>query len=351
MTHKNKFILIVLFILIIIAIITSTIFFIHNREKINKNNHNETVITDTTPPIIVLDDVYVVKTGYNKNLVDVIMSADDVDANPKREIIGEYDLNTAGEYALTYKIEDASGNATTKEFTLKVRDNYTYSENDISFKDAINKYKNDNTKLGIDVSKWQGEIDWGKVAGEGVEFAVIRMGYQNGFDGEVLVDPYFEQNISGCLTNNIPVALYFSSYAKTTEEAKNQAIWICENLKNYNYVNLSIAFDWENWNSFNKLGISLTDINNIADNFMDECVNLGYKSILYSSKTYLEYVWQNSKNYPIWLANYVGQTTYQGSYKIWQFCQTGIIDGISGYVDINVMYDDISKDNNSKNKT
>lgn len=337
MSLKKKIILLIFFILVITTTIFS-ILIIKNNKKNSEQSEKQIEVTDTTPPLIVLDDTYAVKTGYDKNLVDVIMSVDDIDPNPKREIIGEYDVNTAGEYNLTYKIEDNAGNITTKDFTLKVRDNYTYKEDEIYFKDAVNNYKTDNTKLGIDVSKWQGEINWEEVAKEGVEFAIIRMSYQNGFDGEVLIDPCFEQNIEGCLKNNIPVAIYFSSYAKTAEEAKNHANWICKKLNEYNYANLNIAFDWENWSSFNKLGLSLIDINNIANTFMDECVNLGYKSMLYSSKTYLENVWQNSNNYPVWLANYVKHTSYNGSYNIWQFCQTGIINGISGHVDINVMY-------------
>ena len=336
---KKIMIPIFLIILIIIALVVCLLFFRNNQKQVMENTATQTETQDITPPIIVLNDIYVVETGYDKNLVDVIMSADDIDPNPKREIIGEYDVNTAGEYLLTYKIEDSAGNITTKDFTLRVRDDYSYTEDDIYFEDAVNQYKTDSTKLGIDVSKWQGEIDWEKVAAEGVEFVIIRMGYQDGFDGEVLIDPYFEQNIQGCMQNNLPVAVYLSSYAKTVEEAENQAIWLCENLSNYNYDGLTIAFDWENWSSFNKLGLSLTDINSMADCFMDACVNKGYQSILYSSKTYLENVWQNTKQYPVWLANYVSQTTYEGSYKIWQFCQTGIIDGISGYVDINVMYE------------
>lgn len=335
MSFKKKSILGISLILIIITSISIILILT------NKNKTEEVVdIADTTSPIIVLDDSYVVKTGYDKNLVDVIMSADDIDPNPKREIIGEYNVNSAGEYPLTYKIEDKAGNVTTKDFVLKVRDNYKYSENNISYEEAVSKYKNDNTKLGIDVSKWQGEIDWKKVVEAGVEFAIIRMSYQNGFDGEVLLDPYFEKNVKGCIENNIPIAVYFSSYAKSIEEAKNQAKWVCETLKNNNYISLNIAFDWENWNSFNKLGISLKDINDMADVFMDECVNLGYKSMLYGSKTYLERVWKNSKNYPVWLANYVNETNYKGPYDIWQFCQTGIIDGIAGGVDINVMFNE-----------
>lgn len=328
MSMKKRIRLIILSIVVIIAISLST-FIIKNSNKDN---------VDITSPIIVLDDVYAVKTGYNKSLTDTIMSADDVDKNPTREIIGDYDLDKEGKYNLTYKIEDESGNSATKDFTLKVKDNYTYKEEKIDFQDAIKNYKTESTKIGIDVSKWQSDIDWEKVAKEGVEFTIIRMAYQNGFDGELLTDPYFEQNVKGCMENNIPVAIYFSSYAKTAEEAKQQADWICQYLVDNSYKNLSIAFDWENWNSFNTLGISLTDINTIANSFMDEIQNLGYKSILYSSKTYLEAVWENPNNYPVWLANYVTKTTYENPYKIWQFCQTGIINGISGYVDINVMY-------------
>ena len=335
MSLKKKIILSMSIAILIIIIITSII--IVNVQK-RKNVSEEIAQPDTTPPIIVLDDTYPVKVGYDKQLTDVIVSEDDVDPNPKREIIGEYDVNQVGEYNLTYKIEDASGNVTTKDFTLKVREDTSYTEDDINFKDAITNYKTDNTKLGIDVSKWQEEINWEDVANEGVEFAIIRMGYQKGFDGEVLEDPYFEQNIKGCKENNIPVGVYFSSYAKTVEETISHANWICENLKNKGYENLTIAFDWENWSSFNKQGISLNEINNIADKFMEQCENKGYKSILYGSKTYLEAIWKNSNNYPVWLANYVSKTSYQGPYKIWQLCQTGLINGISGYIDINVLY-------------
>lgn len=332
---KKKIIFLITILIVILVLWMFIIVKIKNKGKIKQNSE---IIQDETPPIIVLDNLYVVKTGYNKNLIDVIMSVDDVDPNPKREIIGDYDFNTAGEYPLTYKIEDAAGNVTTKDFTLKVRDNYKYTEKEITFQDAKARYKKDSTKLGIDVSKWQEDIDWKKVVDEGIEFVILRMGYQKGFDGEIDIDPYFETNINGCVENNIPIAVYFSSYAKSIEEAKNQADWICNKLKEYNYDNITVSFDWENWNSFNKLGLNLKDINNIADTFMDECLNLGYKPMLYGSKTYLETIWENSKNYPVWLANYVDETSYNGSYKIWQFTQTGTISGIKGYIDINIMY-------------
>lgn len=338
MKIKKRLILITLCILIGVTIAVVTLFVVTKKD--GNQNKEEAQTQDTTPPIIVLGDSYVVKVGYEKSLTDVIMSADDIDQNPKREIIGDYDINTAGEYNLTYKIEDASGNVTLKEFVLKVREETAYREDEITFDDAVKKYKTGKTLLGIDVSKWQGEIDWKKVSNAGAEFAIIRFGYQNGFDGEVLEDPYLEKNIKGCEENNIPIAFYFSSYAKTKDEVINHVTLGIEVLKKYNYENTSVAFDWENWNSFNKLGISLNDINNIADTFMEGFSKQGYHPFLYGSKTYLESVWTNKNGYDIWLANYVSKTEYQNLYKIWQFTQTGKIDGISENVDINVMYKD-----------
>ncbi len=304
---------------------------------IKPKDYQRDKIKDTGSPIIVLDDTYSVKTGFSKDLVEIIMSADDIDKNPKREIIGKYDCNTVGEYQLTYKIEDNAGNITTKDFVLKVKDEISYTENKIEFIDAIKLYKSKNTKIGIDVSKWQEEIDWKKVKEQGAEFAILRMAYQKGFDGEVLIDPYFETNFKQCQENNIPIAIYYSSYDKSEGEVKEHANWIFEYLRNNNISNINIAFDWENWESFNKLEMSLTDINNIANTFMNEVQNSGNKPILYSSKTYLEYVWQNQLKYPVWLANYTENTTYKGDYNIWQITQKGRIDGVNGYVDINVL--------------
>ena len=103
---KKKIILLVVVLIIIIILTIFAVVKIKNKRISNQSNE---ITPDTTAPIIVLGDSYTVKTGYNKNLLDVIMSADDVDQNPKREIIGEYDLNNAGEYNLTYKIEDSAG--------------------------------------------------------------------------------------------------------------------------------------------------------------------------------------------------------------------------------------------------
>ena len=297
---------------------------------------------DVTAPKIFSGSSYTVKKGYNKKLENVLMSGDDIDDTPTRKIVGEYDFNTAGDYKLTYVVTDASGNETKKDFVLHVvepsSNNTTPVEKEKkNIEDIINTYKNEKTKIGIDVSKWQGEIDWQKVKESGIEFAIIRMGYQKDYDADFAIDPYFEQNMEGAKNAGIPVGLYFYSYAKTTAQAEEQANWVKEQIKNYK-IDLPIAFDWESWSSFNKANMSFNTINKVADTFMKTISNNGnYTGMLYSSKNYLEKIWYPTE-FKTWLAHYTSKTNYTGDYYIWQMCDTGKIDGINADVDIDIMY-------------
>lgn len=299
--------------------------------------------TDVTAPKIFSGASYTVKKGSNKNLTEVLISGDDIDDNPKREIVGEYDFNTVGDYKLTYVVTDSSGNQAKKDFTLHVIEEQITTptqpptpKEPIYFNDILDNYKNEKTKIGIDVSKWQGEIDWEKVKNAGAEFVIIRMGYQTDYDGENVIDPYFIANIEGAKRVGIPVGIYYYSYAKNIKQAKEQAEWVKEQIKEYE-IELPIAFDWESWNSFNKAGMSFYTINKAANVFLDTLVENGYKGLLYSSKNYLEKIWNPTKH-DTWLAHYTSQTNYQGKYSIWQMCDTGRIDGINTNVDVDIMY-------------
>ncbi len=297
-------------------------------------------IIDINPPKIFSGSSFTVKVGYSKNLTDVLLSGDDIDDNPKREILGEYDFNTAGEYNLKYVVTDSSGNKTEKDFVLyvkeKIEDKQTERDT-IEFTDVINNYKTENTKIGIDVSKWQEEINWKEVKDAGVEFVMIRMGYQTEYDGEYKLDSYFNQNINGAKEVGLPVGVYFYSYAKNVKQAIDQANWVKENLKDYE-IDLPVVFDWESWNSFNTTGMSFNTINKVANTFLDVISENGYKGMLYSSKNYLEKIWYPTK-YDIWLAQYNNKVTYEGEYSIWQMCDTGKIAGINEPVDIDIMYE------------
>lgn len=315
-----------------------TIEFLYKNEKGKKRRGNIQIeIVDTTEPIILMHNSYSVTVGYDKNLTDVILSADNYDSTPIREIIGVYDMNQVGSYALTYRVTDSSGNIATQDFILYVKEKNSSSSTPTytKFEDVVTLYKTDTTKIGIDVSKWQGEIDFNQLKNAGVEFIIIRVGNGEGFHASSLEDPYFKKNIEGATNVGIPVGIYYYSYATTKEEAKEQATWVIEKLKGYQ-IDLPIAFDWESWSYFNGLGLSLYDINTVADAFLQEIEKAGYDGILYGSKYYLQNIWQTTES--VWLAHYTSKTDYDGLYRLWQLCDNGKVSGINGAVDINVMY-------------
>lgn len=297
-------------------------------------------VRDVTPPVIWLNDTYTVNVGYSKNLSNAIMCGDDLDDNPKCQIVGEYDTNKIGNYKLTYEAIDNSGNITEKVFTLKViKKGKSNSSNvtTIPFGSLYNEYKKNNTKIGIDVSKWQGDIDYEKVKNAGVEFVYIKLGGQSGIGKDYYLDSKFKQNIEGFKKVGIPVGLYFYSYANSEDAAYRDAMWIIDQVKDYD-IDLEIAFDWENWSSFNNFHVSFYTLTKTAEKFMSTLEKHGYKSMLYSSKNYLEKIWM-ATSYPVWLAHYTSKTSYSGNYKCWQRTSSAKISGITANtVDVDICY-------------
>ena len=312
---------------------------IRNKKKTKSFQIN---IVDTSKPMIYMSGSLTVKKGYNKDIVDLIFSGDNADSTPERKIIGDYDLNKIGKYNLTYSIKDKSGNEETQDFTLNVVESTNSGTiqggvKKINFADALEKYKNSDTKLGIDVSQWQGDIDWNKVKEAGAEFAIIRLGYQKGYEKDNALDPYFTKNIKGAKEAGLDVGIYLYSYAKTKEEAEKQANFIADNLDGLK-VDLPIAFDWESWSDFVKCNMSFYDINQLAHTYINTLESRGYKGSLYGSKNYLQRVWYTDEFENIWLAHYTSKTDYDNKYFLWQMCNTGRIDGINGDVDIDILY-------------
>lgn len=311
----------------------------------NKIKSFEIEVVDTTAPVIYMSSTMTVTKGTNKKLTDTILAGDNCDSNPTRKIEGEYDLNRVGNYNLKYIIRDASGNEASQKFTLKVVEPAKGGSNNNmnngantgkQFSDCIETYKNDGTEIGIDVSKWQGEIDWQAVKNAGAEFAIIRIGYQTDFDGENKEDEYFRKNIEGATKAGIKVGGYFYSYAKTAKETEEQANWVIDKISGYK-IDLPIAFDWESWTSFSKCSMSFYDLNNNAKTFIKKLNDAGYKASIYGSKNYLQTMWYAEEYENVWLAHYTKQTDYAGNYQIWQMCDTGRIAGINGAVDIDIM--------------
>ena len=316
-----------------------------NDDKIKVPYQYEIDVIDNTPPLIWLGNTYTILTSFEGKITDKIMCVDDLDDKPDCHILGDYDIKTPGRYNLTFEAVDKSGNKSTQPFTLIVKEptKNNFSQNTSSseltgqkFEDIIANYKTDKTKIGIDVSGWQGDIDFQKVKDAGVEFVFIKVGGTIGIDGKYYVDSKFKRNIEGFNKVGIPVGVYVYTYAKTSKNARADALWVMNEIKNYK-VDLPIVYDWENWSFFNEFELSLNSLTNNAKTFFDTIEEQGYTGALYSSKTYLEKVWMNTDR-EVWLAHYTKQTSYEGSYKYWQMCDDGLVDGINGHVDINIMY-------------
>lgn len=314
-----------------------------NEENIKIPYSFQIEVVDTTEPMIWLGSSYSIKKGEDVALSKKILCGDNYDNTPKCQVVGNYDVKKEGSYPLVFKAEDQSGNKVEHPFTLHVYEPKNNGEskqvptiNYVQFSDVVKKYKTDHTKIGIDVSSWQGDIDFEKIKKAGVEFIIIRVGSYTGDEEKYFVDKKFVQNIKGANEHDIDVGIYFYSYSSSIKEAKEDARWVLEQIKDYE-VTLPIAYDWEDWAYFNDYKLSFFGLTSMAEAFLEEVEKNGYEGMLYSSKTYLENIWFPT-NYDIWLAHYVDQTSYTGDYKFWQLTDKGKVDGINGTVDINIMY-------------
>ena len=302
-------------------------------------------IVDITPPMINYTKNLTLYKGANTDIKNKFFCGDNYDDKPTCEIIGDYDLNEIGDYNLTFKASDKSGNEAKNNFTLHIIERKEKNENTSAstnpqitqFSVVKEKYKNKDTKIGIDVSHHQGIIDYEKVKEAGVEFVFIKVGSQKGKNGDYYLDNKFKENIEGFNKVGIPIGIYFFSYADSNKEAQRQATWVLKQIKNYK-IDLPIVFDWENWSNYREYNLSFYHLTKMANTFINKVEDKGYYGMIYSSKNYLEKVWFKS-NTNIWLAHYTSQTNYEGEYKVWQICDNGKINGINdNYVDIDIMY-------------
>lgn len=188
---------------------------------------------------------------------------------------------------------------------------------------------------GIDVSHWQGEIDWRTVKASGIDFAIIKAG---GADDGYYKDSKFESNYKGCKDNGIKVGAYYFSNATTTDEAVVEAIKFTELLKGKQF-DMPVYFDIE---GKNQLSLGKERISAIIRAFLETMENNGYFGGLYHSKSSLETnVAEDIRTlYAIWLAHWkVEKSSYKGQYGLWQY-KVGKCDGIKGDCDLDYCYID-----------
>lgn len=194
--------------------------------------------------------------------------------------------------------------------------------------------------LGIDVSKWQKEIDWDKVKNEGVDFAIIRCGYRGSVTGSLVEDPYFEQNIKGARAAGIKVGVYFFTQAVSEVEAVEEASMVISLVRDYE-LQYPVFIDTEGAGGNGRAdSLNVEERTAVCEAFCTTVKNAGLEAGVYASRN-----WYNNKltastleSYAIWLAEYRSVPLYQGYYQMWQYTSKGKINGINGNVDLNVSY-------------
>ena len=316
---------------------------------LNKNNKKRRAeiklnVVDKVKPLVFGANYFKSYQGVKKDFTKNFLVLDNYDREVKKEILNDIDIEKIGKYKLTLKVTDSSNNVTTKDFTVEIiekpKDNKDTTKPTkrvgIKYEDIYAEHKNDKTKIGIDISKWQGNVDFEKLKKANVEFVMIRLGYQTGFGKELILDKYYEQNIKLANKYGIKTGVYFYSYASNPKEAKEQAEFVKKHIKNYK-IDMPVAFDFEDWKNIVLAKLSIYDINKNAKTFLDEIKKVGYKVMNYGSKHYLENIWDI--DYPTWLAHYTKKTNYSKEYKMWQLTENGLISGIQGFVDVNVLYE------------
>jgi GH25 family lysozyme M1 (1,4-beta-N-acetylmuramidase) len=189
---------------------------------------------------------------------------------------------------------------------------------------------------GIDVSRYQGSIDFNKVKRAGIEFVMIRCG--TGYGQKACKDVKFETYYKQAKTAGLKVGTYFYSYAASEKQARLEASWVLEWLKDKGFE-YPIVFDMEE-RSVAKLGKA--KVSAIATAFCDTIEKAGYYVSIYSSKSWIEsyYTEDVLKKYDLWVAQWARKCTYAGSYGMWQYTSSGDVDGINGRVDCNIAYKD-----------
>ena len=277
-----------------------------------------------------------------ESLMEEALSSDDTTSEELNQIIEAVADSGAGPVAVKdieelEVVEDNSSEPSRED--AEVSDSGT---EETSSSDQI--YEVNQLVYGIDVSRWQGDIDWSKVAADGITFAMIKCG---GGDDGLYEDRKFKQNIQGALANGIQVGIYFYSGATDAKTAYDEASFCINLIKDYQ-ITYPVAFDWELDGDYN----SVTEA---CETFCNVIKSYGYQPMVYSNRNR----WYNNFNgeklsnkFKVWMAAYWSEYYYTSTrwtygddlasfkwhYDMWQYGVTDTVDGIDGYVDMNIAF-------------
>ena len=199
---------------------------------------------------------------------------------------------------------------------------------------------------GVDVSSFQGEIDWKKVKNSGIRFAMVRLGYRGyGQAGNMVVDEYARKNLEGAQKAGLEVGAYFFSQATSIDEVDDEIFFFMQTLGDFE-LTMPIVLDWEYISDTARTAhVDARTLTDMQKHFCETMVNFGYTPMVYfnwhlaDSTLYLSEL----EDYPFWLALYQNRMTYPFRVEMWQYTCTGRVPGIQGDVDINVYMPDPTK--------
>ena len=212
-------------------------------------------------------------------------------------------------------------------------------EKDKEVRNGLEVTKVNKVVKGIDISSWQGNIDFAKVKDSGIDFIMIRCGFRNQVDAEIKEDNNFRYNISEANKYGIPVGVYFYSTARNEEEVLEEASFVINLINEYEVV-YPVAYDFEMFNENRTVGVTDATINSNALRFLGYIENHGYTGMLYTNLRGIEKHWdlEAFKSYPLWYAQYADMNSFQGQHEMWQYANNGRVDGIIGNVDLDEGY-------------
>ena len=196
--------------------------------------------------------------------------------------------------------------------------------------------------IGVDVSAYQEEVDWARVAASGVDFAIIRAGYRGYSVGDIYQDRYFVRNIEGALAAGLDVGVYFFSQAINVEEAIEEANQLLDWVEGYN-ITYPLIFDWERIENDEARtdGTDGATITACARAFCEVIEQAGYLPMTYANPytAFDDLDIAQLTNYPFWLAHYTknwSPTFFEYDFQMWQYTSSGRVDGIEGNVDLDI---------------
>ena len=236
-------------------------------------------------------------------------------------------VNTGANWEWIYPAEGVAVSDFTHDFTTNA--------------DGLPEYTGDayDTRLGVDVSFYQGDIDWEAVAADGVEFAMIRCGYRGSESGTIVVDEQFENNIEGALAAGLDVGVYFFSQSTGAIEAAEEANFVLDLISGYD-ITMPVAFDWEPLEGSRAEDIDRSELTASAVVFCEMVKDAGYTPCvyLYRYTGYYEYMMERLADYELWVGALGSWPDFYYRHMLWQFSMTGRVEGIDADVDLDYQF-------------